>query len=90
MAVWGRVVPWAESSRNSDLLVCTGQGPGQHGDSRVRGTEPVRSHVCVTKPQKGQGPDPVSPEWISKQLGRKRGSGKLIVNVSSKVTVSQF
>lgn len=23
-----------------------GQGPGQHGDPRARGTEPVRSHVC--------------------------------------------
>lgn len=45
---------------------------------------------AVTKPLKGQGPDPVSPEWVLKQFGRKRGSGKLVVDVSSKVTVSQF
>lgn len=72
---------WCAQARGLDSTMTPELGGHSQSEATFAGS-------AVTKPQKGQGPDPVSPEWISKQLGRKRGSGKLIVNVSSKVTVT--
>lgn len=60
-AVRGRAVPWAECSQDSDLQLSTGQGPGQHGGPRARGTgrsEAALAGSAVAKPPKGQGPRP--------------------------------